>query len=334
MTKKIIAVCTAVVLVTAAVIFYNARQKNDEYTSIDFFALDTFINLKIEKSRQSDKILKKCEDKVHKLEKMLSYTDSESDISRINSHAGDGEWVSVNKETMEVVKTAVRIAQMSDGALDITVAPLIDLWDIKSENPKVPSNENIEKGKTLINYNDVLIDESTDSIRLKNANQAIALGAIAKGYIGDKVTEVLRENGVNSAILNLGGNTIALGGKANGSDWVVGIQNPNNENELLGKLNINNKCVVTSGDYERYFVEDGKRYHHILDPKTGYPADSGYRSVTIIGEKSMIADGLSTACFILGKDKSGDLLNSFGYSAIFCDKDMNISYIGNEELIN
>lgn len=312
-----------------------SSQKSDDNIktySADIFALDTYISLKINTDGNGDDILNECKNEIYRLEKLLSHTIADSDISKINKNAGNGEFVTVSKETVEVIESAKDIYENSDGALDITLAPVINLWDITSENPSVPQNDDISACLSLIGTDGIIIDKAINGVRLENIGQGINLGAIAKGYISDKIVAVLKKHNVGSAILNLGGNTVTIGTKPNSKPWLVGIKSPDNSEKLLTTLKIQDKCVVTSGDYERYFIDNGIRYHHIIDPKTGYPSNSGIRSVTIIADNCTVADGLSTACFILGIEKSRSLLDKYGCSAIFCDNNMNITTVGDVEL--
>jgi len=334
MRKRLITLFAAAALVLAltAVLYQLNNSAVKTYTK-DYFALDTYISIRInapeKQSGYISAILEECEHTTRTLEAMLSHTVEDSDISKINRIAGSGAFTAINKETAEIISIAKEINTLSGGAFDITVAPLVDLWDIKSENPTVPDFSAISAATALADSNSVTLDTQNSLCRLEKSGQKILLGAIAKGYIADRLTDIILGAGIESAIINLGGNTVAIGNKPDGSDWTVGIQHPDKNNKLLGRLSVSDKSVVTSGDYERYFIKDNKRYHHIINPHTGYPAESGLRSVTIVSDYSTIADALSTACFILGKDKSRPLLEQYNCSAIFCDTDMNITTYGN-----
>ena len=210
--------------------------------------------------------------------------------------------------------------------------PLVKSWGIGSEAQRVPATSEIHTLLPLINYNDIEITEKTAF--LKKPGQLIDLGGIAKGYAGDKVIEIYKANGIQSAFVNLGGNVITLGSKPDGSPWSVGIANPRPEDVGDGQreiavVSVVDKAVVTAGDGERYFIQDGNRYHHILNPHTGYPAQSDLMSVTLIAESSLDADAFDTAVFILGLEKGWELVkNHGGLEAVFITKDKEI-YITN-----
>lgn len=274
-------------------------------------------------------------------ENMLSKTVAGSDIDRINN--ADGDAVTVSEETIEVLKKGLTFGELSGGAFDITIGKATDLWDFHDsqetghEGSIVPEEEDLKEAVTHVNYKNIVIDGQ--KVSLTDPETEINLGGIAKGYIADKVAEYLESRGVISAIVDLGGNIVALGGKAsclvtasenvtsteNTEDFNVGIRNPlSDKGELLGVVPCKDKTVVTSGTYERYFEKDGVRYHHILDVKTGYPVDTDVLSVTIIADKGSSADcdGLSTACLALGMEKGMELVKSLeGFEAVFVNTD-------------
>ena len=210
-------------------------------------------------------------------------------------------------------------SELCSGTFDITVAPLVKLWGIFSKNERIPLKNEIENVLYLTNYKDILLNNEKNSAKLSNVGQKIDLGAIAKGYAADRVIDIYKKNDVKSGFINIGGNVLTLGNKPDESPWLIGIQNPFKvRGEYIGIVNISNETVVTSGDYVRYFEEAKIRYHHILDPRTGYPSNSGLISATIIGKSSIEADALSTAIFILGLKKGIELVNNVeGVEAIF-----------------
>ena len=266
-------------------------------------------------------------------EKKLSKTIEGSDIYNIN-HAG-GKAVKVSEETLEVVQKGIKYGELSEGAFDITIGKVTDLWNFQEMDDQgnhigeIPDENAVSDAVSHVNYKNIVIEE--DSIRLLDPQSEIDLGGIAKGYIADKVAEYLESEGVTSAIVDLGGNIVVIGEKgkdintAEGTEFAVGIKDPQSENGgLLGLYMSKDKTIVTSGTYERYFEIDGKRYHHVLDSKTGHPIDTDLLSVTIIGEKGSSADcdGISTSCLALGKEKGLALVKQIpGIEAIFVDKD-------------
>ncbi len=262
---------------------------------------------------------------IKELDALWTINSPGGDINKLNNNAGLG-YVELDPETISILKDAHRISDLSGGAaFDITVAPLVKVWGVGTDNPQVPADDILKKLVPLVNYQDVLVDEATNSASLRVQGQMVDLGGIAKGYIGDMVIEIYKKNGITAAFANLGGNVVVLGNKPDGSAWKVGIQDPRGQNgEIVGEVSVADKAVVTSGDYQRYFMKDGKRYCHIIDPHTGYPTDSGLMSVTIIASSSTDADGLAKA-IVLGLGKGMDLVKSYGKAeAIFITNDKKI----------
>jgi thiamine biosynthesis lipoprotein len=225
-----------------------------------------------------------------------------------------------------VLARAVDLARFVPGCFDVTIEPLVELWRTARESLTQPLACDIEYALSLVNVHDLMLNPWEMTAGLRNIGQAIDLGGIGKGYAGDKIREIFKDYGISSAYSNLGGNVITVGTKPDGSPWQVGIQHPRQEEKLLGAVAVVDQTVVTSGDYQRYYTDNqGKRCHHILDPRTGYPADSGLISVSIVTEKSLTADVLSTALFVAGLEKSLDFLGDFpDTEAIFVDAEMQV----------
>lgn len=252
---------------------------------------------------------------IRRLERLLSRFRPNSDVGRLSQKAPLA--VPVHRETAHVLEAALEISRLSGGAFDVTAAPLISLWKVSAENPEVPSPEAIAKALELVDYRCLQFSCSASlplgrpvfSARLAKQGQMVDLGGIAKGYAADRAMDVYRRRGITSAMIDIGGNVALLGGKEDGSPWRVGIQDPDApRGDCLGFLSLRDKSVVTSGDYERFFEVGGRRYHHIIDPRTGCPAGSGLCSVTVVADESMIADGLSTALFVLGLEQGLEML--------------------------
>lgn len=293
------------------------------------FMLNTICSITVyseeNKDQTSEELVDEAFDLCQTYEDTFSRTIEGSDIYNINNSGGAP--VTVSDDTIEILETAKYFSELSDGAFDITTAPLSIRWDFEGENPSVPPDDEIQELLAKVDYTKIKIDGNT--VTLEAPVEAIDLGAIAKGYIADKLAEFLKDNGVTSAIISLGGNIYAIGENAEEKrPFNLGVQDPQAEDgSILGYLQLSDKSLVTSGDYQRYFMQDGKRYHHILDPKTGYPAESGLSSVTIISDSSVVGDAFSTACFVLGKDKGLELINSYdGVEAIFIDHDGNMYF--------
>jgi len=260
------------------------------------------------------------------LECLLSRFLPESDISRINLSAGI-EPEKIRRESFEVLSKAVDYARWFPGCFDITIGPLAQLWRQAKESLCQPDDDNIQQMLKLVDFRDLTLDPWEMTAKLKRFGQSIDLGGIGKGYTGDKIIEVYQEFGVTSAYSNLGGNVVTLGTKPDGTPWKVGIQHPRDETKIMGAVAVSGQTVVTSGDYQRYFTDSrGMRHHHILDPRTGYPADSGLISVSIITENSMRADALSTIVFIAGLEKGLEILSNYeGTDAVLIDMDLQVS---------
>jgi len=259
-----------------------------------------------------------------RLEGMLSRFMPESDISAINESAGHA-CCSVGLETYDVLSCATELSTACQGLFDVTIGPLVDLWGIGHGALRPPAEAEIHRARCMVNYLDLLLDPVLRTAGLRRTGQSVDLGGIGKGYAADRFIQVFREYNVSSAFTNIGGNVAALGARPDGSAWRVGIQHPRQTDLLIGLVSVKDKAVVTSGDYQRFFADgEGNRYHHILDPTTGYPAKSGLTGVTVVahnsGSGSMIADALSTAVFIAGLDRGLALISGYPeVEALFVD---------------
>ena len=238
---------------------------------------------------------------------LMSTNREDSEVVAISAHSGK-EPVAVSEETYALIERAVGFSQLCDGAFAITIGAVMQLWKQDETFAVRPADAEIANRLPLVNYQDVILSEA--GVMLAREGMALDLGAIAKGYACDKVLEYLQSQGVTAALLDFGGNIHVYGAKPDGAAWKLGIRSPIiGENGLICTVELKeSKSIVTSGGYERYFEQDGTTYHHLLDPKTGYPADSGVISVTIIDPSSARADALSTACFVLGAEKGMGLL--------------------------
>jgi thiamine biosynthesis lipoprotein len=264
-------------------------------------------------------------DRFRELEGWVSAHLAGSELDEINRMAGK-EPVRVHGEVLELIDRALYYADISDGAFDPTVGPLVALWGIGSESPHIPAREELDGLLPLVNRRDVEIDRQNGTVFLRRQGMRLDLGAIAKGYAADEARRIIREAGVKRAIIDLGGNVFAYGEKENGEPWRIAVQNPLEERgAYIGIAEVRNKTVVTSGVYERYVEAGGRRYHHILSPRTGYPAETGLLSVTIIADSSLDADGLSTGAFVLGYEAGRALIESRpGTEAIFVLDDLSV----------
>ena len=248
---------------------------------------------------------------IERLEALFSRFRPGSDISRINQKAGISP-VQVSDETMQILLMAREFAINWPNAFDITITPLVNLWCQAALNGMPPSQQAINTALQLVNYQDLMLNTAQETAALRKTGQSLDLGGIAKGFAANRLLDCYRSFGIHSAFSNLGGNVIALGCKPDGSPWRIGIQHPREETQLIGAVAISNESVVTSGDYQRYFTaKDGKRYHHIIDPQSGYPSQSDLISVTIITRNAMLADTLSTLLFVSGLKKGQQILENY-----------------------
>lgn len=315
-------------LLTAALLLLSGcsglpRKQEQIYTDTLF---DTVIRIEIYDSA-SDEVLKGCEEICKKYDSMFSNKIEDSEISRINSAGGAP--VEVSSETVTLIKKAVYYSDLSNGAFDITIAPVSNLWDFHSDEPVLPAAETVAEAASHVDYKNILIKDNT--VQLLDPYAAIDVGAIAKGYIADRLKDYLKDHGIRHALINLGGNVLVMGTKLDGSDYNIGIQKPfDRTGEPVTSVRLSDKSVVTSGTYQRYFESEGKIYHHILDPHTGYPCENTLQSVTIITNSSLTADALSTTCFLLGYDKGLRLVNQLdNVDAVFITNDDEIHYSKN-----
>lgn len=273
----------------------------------------------------SDKVLDKAFDRVREIEELVSINDGETQLTDVNKNAGIKP-VSVSEDTYDMVKVGLDYSEKSSGSFDIAVGPLVKLWSIGLPEAKVPTSEEIVQVLDDVDYKKVKLNDDEKTIFLEKEGMMLDLGAVAKGYTADEIVEVLEEEGVNSAIVDLGGNIFALGSKKDNANWKIGVQNPlSDRGETLGVIEVVDKSIVTSGVYERFIEKDGVKYHHILNPKTGYPYENEIAGVSIISDKSIDGDCLSTLIFSLGVEKGLEFVNSMdGVEAIFVTKDKKV----------
>ena len=273
-----------------------------------FFAMDTTMSITAYGSQAQDAVLDAVT-RINALESLLSRTREDSDITRLNAAAPDP--AAVSDETAFLLEFSRTWWEKTGGAFDITVAPLVAAWGFAGGGEhRVPSSGELESLLTLVDGGGVTVDG--DTAALARAGMAVDLGGIAKGYAADQARTILENAGVTSALLQLGGSVTAVGSNPDGSPWRVGVTDPSDPSAMLGVLLLEDTSAVTSGGYQRYFTQNGVTYHHIIDPETGYPADSGLLSVTVVCSNATLADLLSTAAFVLGEEDALDLWRAEG----------------------
>lgn len=309
--KSIITVFASAALVAGAFFAGKAASERDvRPLTADAFYLDTYCSFSLYEGGDEE-ILRDAKRELQRYDALFNAENRDSDIYRINHRDSDTVWIS--SDTAKMLSMALEIQELSEGALWPGISPLTELWDIRhrTERPDSASVENAQKRSAAASFE--IEDSGSGSFVFKagNAYTRIEAGAFAKGYIADRLRELLLERGVKSAIIDLGGNIHTVGNNADGSPFRIGIKDPNGKEAYRCLVEAADESVVTAGSYERYFTDNGVRYHHILDPKTGYPVSNGLASVTLKGPSSFVCDALATACFVLGEEKGQKLIQKF-----------------------
>lgn len=273
------------------------------------FLLDTFVEISVFSPNEhaARKAIAAAYAEIARIETLLSRYRSESQISFINQSAGKEQFIPVTSEVSTIVARALQYTDMTGGAFDITVGPLINAWGIGTQRERIPEAEELQQLLELVAVGNVELDPE-QGIRLRAPEMIIDLGGIAKGYAIDRGIEVLREQGITMALINAGGDLRCLGLKADGTSWRIGIQDPRDKARISGIITISDEAVATSGDYERYFIRDGVRYHHIFSPETGRPVRE-CQSVTILAPTAEAADVMATAVFVMGPERGLAFMN-------------------------
>lgn len=331
MKKKITAILM-VILIGIMAAGCGQQQKTEqtegteESASQDIFAMDTYMSVTAygadAESAVSDAIAE-----IERLDALLSTGETDSEIYKLNQNGGG----SISEDTSYLLERALEIWKSTDGCFEIGIYPLMQEWGFTDGNYKVPDKETLQKLLPLADSSKIDFNEKDQTVSFEQDGMEIDFGGIAKGYTSGRIMDIFREHGIKSGMVSLGGNVQVLGIKIDGSKWRVAVQNPEDTENYLGVLETQDRAVITSGGYERYFEQNGKTYQHILDPKTGYPADSGLISVTIVSADGTLADGLSTSLFVMGKEKAVAYwrAHSEEFDAILVEKDGTVSVTEN-----
>ena len=286
--------------------------------------LHTAVTLQIfHEGSEAEAAMTEAYDYMDHMEQLLSTNLEGSDVYRINQAAGH-EAVKVDPATLTIIKQGLETAEVSGGRFDISIGAVSNLWKIGDVDARKPSDQEIQAALPKIDYHKITLDETAQTVRLEEEGMALELGGISKGYIADGIRNIFAKHGVNTAIINLGGNVIVMGTSPSSPEgWNVGVQDPDEvRGQVVGTKRVIDGTVVTSGSYERYVEVDGVRYHHILDPKTGYPVDNDLSGATIFTKVSLKADALSTTLFLLGTKGGLAFIESLdGVEAVLIDKD-------------
>lgn len=304
--KSLIAVILCAVIVFGIVSYdFISGRSSCEKTSV---AMGTVVTVKLFGFGAKND-LDKIETEINGLENsVLSWRKEGSDVYRINK--GSGTQVSVSPDTVKIIGQCIDISDDCGGVFDITIGNVTKLWDFGGNNQRLPSDDEIKTALGSVGYKNVSI--SGNAVQIKKS-QSLDLGAVGKGFVCDKIKELLDKGRTKSAVVSVGGSLLIYGNRT----FSVGIVNPDNDKQSMGTLKLKDTCVSTSGNYEKYFEQDGKRYHHILNATTGYPATSEFKSVTVVCESGLISDALSTVCYIAGYRKSIEILKKFDAEAVF-----------------
>lgn len=274
--------------------------------------------------KQAENAKKAIDNMLVEFENKVSCYINNSEIDQINKNAGQKP-VAISIDAMDLLYRCKHYGEISKGYFDVSIAPLTETWGITSENPKVPSKELISELLSYVNYKDILLDKENGTAFLQKQGQAVDVGGIAKGFVCDLARKTAQDYGVKSGYISIGGNLMVIGDKPDGSQFKFGVRNPRGSvNDYIGIVTLPNSTMATSGDYERYFEEDGIRYHHILDPKTGWPAETDLMSVSVVTPDGAYADFMSTYLFIKGKAFALENLDALNCGLIIIDKDKNV----------
>lgn len=301
---------------------------NSEYFEGELFCMGTNIVQRVY-GYNAKETIKEVENEMKRLEALINFFKASSEIGILNN-SGFEKKIKLSFEVFNIIKKAKYFSNISDGAFDISLAPVIKLWGVFTKEERVPAEKEIKEKLSLVNYKNLILDEGENAVKFSKEDMKVDLGGIAKGYAADRAVQIYKQNKVSAAFVNLGGNVMVFGEKPDNSNWSVGVQEPfKNRGEIIGVINVRDESVVTSGNYVRYFEDKGVKYHHIIDPRTGYPADSNLMSVTVISQNSMEGDALSTAAFVLGDKEGIQLIKNYGAKAIFITKDKKVKITSN-----
>ncbi|MGL5751437.1 MAG: FAD:protein FMN transferase [Paraclostridium sp.] len=323
MNKKLIAIVMTVFLVLVVTGCKKEEKAIEPISRTEIF-MGTAIKVTLYDSNDEE-ILNKVFDHILEMENLVSINKEGTEVDNLNKNSGIKP-VKMSEDSFNIIKAGVYYSKLSDGGYDISIGPLVKLWSIGLPEANVPSEEKIQETISKVDYSKIEINEGTREVFLKDKGMILDLGSIAKGYIADEVVKILKKEKVNKAIIDLGGNIYALGKKDETNDWKVGIQDPKSERgNVIGAIKVSNKTIVTTGTYERFLEKDGAKYHHILNPKTGYPYETNIAGVSIITDKSIHADALSTLIFTKGIEDGLRFIEKLeNTDAIFVTKDNKI----------
>lgn len=313
--RRLLLIIFSLVAILAVILIRSSQQKRlfkESRTALHTMVAITVMSTSEERAK---KAIGQAYEELERLGRLLNFYADDSELSMINRNAGVKP-VEVSKDTLEIVQAAVFVGDETEGGFDVTVGPLVKLWDFNKKT--LPTTDQVEAALPLVGYKNIVVDAAASTVFLKKAGVQIDLGGIIKGFAADKAVEVLKKNGIDDGIVAVAGDIKTFGHQPDGGPWRIGIQNPRQESDddqLLATVELDTKGISTSGDYQRYFIENGLRYHHLLNPKTGFP-ESLCRSVTVIAASAAMSDSLATGIFILGPEKGLATLEKLGMDGI------------------
>ena len=331
---KILFLAGSALFLLACLAALTLRPRQTEPISRSDFLLNTFVTVTIYDSEDTA-LLNQCMSLCKDYENRFSKTIETSELYRLNHRKPEEAVFTLSEDTAELVREGLTWSERSDGAFDLTIEPLSSLWNFTDGAKVIPPEEEISAAAARVDYKNLQLTGNT--LTFLSPDTTLDLGSIAKGFIADRLKDYLTAQGVRSAIINLGGNVLCIGQKPDKTPFRIGLQKPFEErNEVIANLLIDDLSVVSSGVYERHFVLDGVNYHHLLNPKTGYPYQNGLIAVTIVSPRSVDGDALSTTCFSLGLTKGMELIDEMeGIYAYFITEDYEIHYSkGAKELLD
>jgi Membrane-associated lipoprotein involved in thiamine biosynthesis len=316
----VLGVLLGLIVVVLIVLWAAFGQRALSYECTNY-GMGTYIQQTVYGAKRED-AAKAAAKSIGDLENLISWRIDGSDIDRLNQAAGS-DWITLDPKTIGILDTSLDVAKKSGGAFEPTILPISSLWDFGGENQHVPSDAEIKKFLQYVDYQNLRIDKTNSTASLKNHYMAVDLGGIGKGAACDEAIAAYKAAGADSAIIAVGGSVGVYGAKINHSSWRIAVRDPANSETnaaSMGEIALDSGFVSTSGTYEKQFTQNGVTYHHLLNPKTGYPENNGLVSVTVVCGNGALSDALSTACFILGKDKGMELLSEYKANGIFIDQ--------------
>ncbi|HEX9019757.1 MAG TPA: FAD:protein FMN transferase [Nitrospirota bacterium] len=296
--------------------FGCARQRTVQKTE-SIMGTDITITVVARTAEEGEAAIDAGMAELRRLDAMMSLYKDTSEITKVNLAAGK-EAVKVSPEMIEAVESAVKVSEITGGVFDITIGPLVVLWQMRLKEGKVPTDEEIARVRPLVNYRNISVDRKNSTIFLRKRGMIMDLGGM-KGYTADRAAAVIRKRGVTNAVVAVAGDIWVMGHREDGKPWRIGVQHPREKDKTLAVLDLSNKYISTSGDYERFVIRENKRYHHIIDPRTGKPS-RGVISATLIGDKGALIDPLTKAPFILGPEEGLKIVKKLGAEAIIVDE--------------